>query len=80
MGENHAFACFDYIHKNPLRAGLVNAMEEWDFSSYRSYMKRLDDGITNHKLAERFGFWENRNDLTSNGYSFIEEDLSSVIR
>ena len=30
--ENHAIACFHYIHQNPLRAELVTKMEDWEFS------------------------------------------------
>lgn len=37
-GENYAFTCFHYIHQNPLRAGLVKKMEDWEFSSFRDYM------------------------------------------
>ncbi len=31
----------DYIHFNPVKAGLVKEMEDWKFSSYRNYL--LDD-------------------------------------
>ena len=27
--------CFNYIHQNPVRAGLVNRAVDWEFSSYR---------------------------------------------
>ena len=26
-----------YIHQNPVRAGLVKKLEEWEYSSYREY-------------------------------------------
>jgi len=26
--------CFDYIHNNPVKAGLVKNREDWEFSSY----------------------------------------------
>ncbi len=28
----------DYIHYNPVKAGLVSKMEDWKFSSYRNYL------------------------------------------
>ena len=35
--NNYGINCFIYIHQNPLRAGLVASMEEWQFSSFRDY-------------------------------------------
>jgi len=29
--------CWNYIHNNPLSAGLVSRPEDWEFSSYRDY-------------------------------------------
>jgi putative transposase len=29
--------CFQYIHQNPLRAGLASSLADWPFSSYRDY-------------------------------------------
>ncbi|HOH84105.1 MAG TPA: hypothetical protein PLI16_05780 [Bacteroidales bacterium] len=29
--------CFDYIHNNPVKAGLVANPEEWEFSSFREF-------------------------------------------
>lgn len=29
--------CFDYIHLNPVSAGLTSTPEEWEFSSFRDY-------------------------------------------
>ena len=38
--------CFNYIHNNPVKAGLVNNPEEWEFSSFREF---LGDGILVNK-------------------------------
>ncbi|MEQ9301016.1 MAG: hypothetical protein RIF33_20750 [Cyclobacteriaceae bacterium] len=35
--ENYPFICFNYIHQNPLSAGLVQKLEDWEFSSFRDY-------------------------------------------
>ncbi len=40
--------CFDYIHQNPVKAGLVSKPEDWEFSSYRDVT-----GIRNGKLVNR---------------------------
>ena len=40
--------CFDYIHANPTKAGLVNKDEKWEFSSARDYL-----GLRNGKLINK---------------------------
>lgn len=34
-----------YIHRNPVRAGLVRRMEDWRYSSYREYAQCREDGF-----------------------------------
>ena len=34
-----------YIHRNPLRAGLVNALDEWKFSSYPMYIEKIKSSL-----------------------------------
>lgn len=48
--SEQAFICFQYIHQNPLKAGLVSKIEDWKFSSFNEYYKG-DDGICNRSLA-----------------------------
>ncbi len=33
--DNYPFICFNYIHQNPLKAGLVKKMEDWKYSSFQ---------------------------------------------
>jgi putative transposase len=40
--------CFNYIHQNPVRSGLVKAPSDWEFSSYPDYC-----GIRNGKLVNK---------------------------
>jgi putative transposase len=40
--------CFNYIHQNPVRSGLVKAPSDWEFSSYTDYC-----GIRNGKLVNK---------------------------
>jgi putative transposase len=35
--EFYPLICFNYIHQNPMKAGLVKRMEDWEFSSARDY-------------------------------------------
>src|SRR6202042_1969415 len=36
----YAEVCFHYIHQNPLKAGLVHKLEEWNFSSFKEYIRQ----------------------------------------
>ena len=35
--EEYPQICFDYIHNNPVKAGLVGNPAEWEFSSFREF-------------------------------------------
>jgi len=46
--------CFEYIHNNPVRAGLVNHPAEWEFSSYNDYYSGRTGKLVNRELAKEF--------------------------
>jgi len=45
------FYCFFYIHQNPLIAGLVNELEDWEFSSYPDYIGLRNGTLVNKELV-----------------------------
>lgn len=47
--------CFDYIHQNPVRAGLVTKAEEWEFSSYRDYCGIRNGGLIHRECRVKYG-------------------------
>ncbi|WP_243347964.1 hypothetical protein [Parabacteroides sp. FAFU027] len=47
--------CFDYIHFNPVNAGLVNAPEKWEYSSYQDYRGYRNGKLINRNRAGEFG-------------------------
>ena len=49
--NNYAYYCFHYIHRNPVKAGLVKRMEDWEFSSFRDFAGLRDDTFCNKQLA-----------------------------
>ena len=49
--ESYGYVCLNYIHQNPLKAGLCSTIEEWEFSSYLSYAGLTHEVIVNLKLA-----------------------------
>jgi putative transposase len=46
--------CFNYIHQNPVMAGLVEKSEEWEFSSYPDYVGLRDGQLICRERAEEF--------------------------
>ncbi len=47
--------CFDYIHDNPVKAGLVECSEDWEFSSIQEYYGKQKYGLINFEIAKEFG-------------------------
>jgi putative transposase len=47
--------CFDYIHCNPVKAGLVAKPEDWEFSSYRDYYGMRKGTLINRECSDEFG-------------------------
>ena len=52
--EEYPQVCFNYIHLNPVKAGLVGKAEDWEFSSFRDYCRLRDGKLINKDLAKRF--------------------------
>jgi REP element-mobilizing transposase RayT len=48
----YCLTCVHYTHQNPMKAGLVHKMENWEHSSFNDYY-RGRDGLVNTKLAIR---------------------------
>jgi putative transposase len=51
LGNHYAMQCFDYIHNNPVKAGMVNRPEDWEFSSARDYAGLRNGTLCNYELA-----------------------------
>jgi len=47
--------CFNYIHQNPVKAGLVNNAVEWEFSSAMDYAGLRNGRLVNKNLAAKSG-------------------------
>lgn len=56
-GSDYAFACFEYINNNPKKAGLVENILDWPYSSAREYAGLANETICNLNLGrEILGF------------------------
>ena len=47
--------CFNYIHNNPVKDGLVDNPEDWEFSSFRDYRSWENGKLVNFKKAKELG-------------------------
>jgi len=75
---NYPFTCFQYIHQNPLKAGLVERMEDWEYSSFKDYLKIRNGSLCNQDLAKNLiGFDES--DFIRESYSVIDNDKKAKI-
>jgi putative transposase len=62
--------CFNYIHQNPLKAGLVNKMEDWEFSSFKDYLGLRNGSLPDYKMVEKF--------INYKRSTFYEDSYSSL--
>ncbi|MDA3778747.1 MAG: hypothetical protein PF487_00705, partial [Bacteroidales bacterium] len=46
--------CFNYIHQNPVKAGLVKNAVDWEFSSAVDYAGLRDGKLVNKPLAKEY--------------------------
>jgi len=46
--------CFDYIHHNPVKAGLVESIVDWEYSSAKDYYGNRNGNLINKKWANEY--------------------------
>lgn len=52
--NDHATSCFNYIHDNPVRAGLSKSNKSWAYSSLAEFLGRNDNVLVNQQLAKDY--------------------------
>ncbi len=52
--NNFAQTVFHYIHQNPMKAGLVTKMEDWEYSSFNEYRGKRSGTLCNKNLAQEY--------------------------
>ena len=50
--------CFNYIHQNPVKSGLVQNAVDWEFSSARDYAALRTGNLVNKRLAHDYIVFE----------------------
>ena len=41
--ENQLYTCINYIHNNPVKAGICRLASEYEYSSYNEYIKNMEE-------------------------------------
>jgi putative transposase len=49
--------CFNYIHNNPVKAGLVKTPGDWEYSSFKDYHGVRDGKLINRTVASKYVEW-----------------------
>ncbi len=76
--EIHLLACINYIHNNPVKAGLTDRMEKYKYSSYQLFFCRKKNfKILSSLLGDD---WKNLfcNSKNIEDYNFIDEELRDI--
>ena len=68
--QEYTTNCFNYIHQNPLRAGLVSKLEDWEYSSYLDFAGLRNGTLCNKALARKFCGY--------NEETFVQDTLGSI--
>jgi len=53
--DQYPQVCLNYIHRNPLKAGLSGTIADWPYSSYHEYIGNIEDGLINKKSVAYWG-------------------------
>lgn len=54
QGDEQFCATIFYIHKNPVHHGLVKKLEDWKWSSYKSFFSKGETSLQRDKVLEMF--------------------------
>ncbi len=76
--RNYSLICFNYIHNNPLSAGLVDNLVEWEFSSYKDYLGLRNGTLINKDLASNILNFDLANLCKYLSYGYDEKDIRDI--
>ncbi len=72
--QHYGFIAFQYIHQNPLKAGLVQKLEDWVYSSFVDFAGLRQGNLCDYLLAaEIIGF--DKNNFVAESYNVIAEEF-----
>lgn len=72
--DGYATTAFHYIHQNPLKAGLVDRLEDWEYSSLKDYSKLRNGKLCNREMAiDKLAL--NSNTILQDSYGALNDEL-----
>jgi putative transposase len=73
--EGYALSCFYYIHQNPLTSGLVDKIENREFSSFKDYASMRNGSLCNKEITyELFEIPKDCNEFYNMSYDLVNEN------
>lgn len=76
----YSLICLNYIHLNPVRAGLTDKAENWEFSSFKDYLGLRNNNICNLERAKQIiEIPADKNEFYKNSYSVLESNAIEKI-
>ncbi len=76
---DYVISCMHYIHQNPWKAGLVNKMEEWIYSSFAEYGGLRNGSMRNQSLLFQITDY-NKESFYKDSYDIIDDEFLKGIR
>lgn len=72
--SDYVSKCFHYIHQNPLKAGLVKRIEDWEYSSFIDYADLRNGTLINKTLAQKYCNY-NKDTFIKGSYALIDDNI-----
>ncbi|HEX7847704.1 MAG TPA: hypothetical protein VF476_18015 [Chitinophagaceae bacterium] len=70
--------CFHYIHQNPLVAGLVTKLEDWEFSSYPDYANIRTGTLCQKELATLYCNYDPVS-FSADSLAMVDKKISTLL-
>lgn len=78
--DDYGLTCFNYIHQNPLLAGLVEKIEDWEYSSFRDYIGMRNDDLCNISLSKKLlGLPDGIKKFYEQSYELIDNEKTTLL-
>lgn len=75
LTERQILICTNYIHRNPIKACLVNRMEDWEFSSFQAHCDLSDGNLCNKARLKELLQLKEDDDFYKYSYETLPEEI-----
>ena len=65
--------CFDYIHQNPVKAGMVKTAIDYEFSSAKDYANLRNNKLTNKTVALKYVDYSKKSDTMTQSHHITNQ-------